>query len=203
MKTYPNKLIVMFPMRDVRDYRQTLVAIDDALVVHRDLDGVYAFELRPMVKLTAKRTNGAAAVLQRLSDDLRSGHTVVMVERDQFVDDLAALARLNATDKTREEIETAIAAVIEAKAHLLRDHLETDVPQYKANRLIVGARERCTKAKPGTANGYNYMYGVPTPRAEQMWHVLRHEWTDPRDNAQGRSNWERWCGSNRPAMIAR
>lgn len=72
--------------------------------------------------------------------------------------------------------------------------------EYLMGRYLLAARERRTKARKHEQSGLNCMYGIPTPRSEQLWHSLRHQWCSPRSNAAGRVAWENWCRANRPAM---
>ena len=200
MKNHPAKLLILFPIYEARDYRRQLTAIDDALVVHRRPDGAFLLELRPMVKLTTRGASSYAAALLRLAADLEAGHTVMIVDRDQFLGDLERLAREHAGTKDQDAVERAAQVVAERTTFQIRDHLDTDDSQYHANRTIIAARQRRTKADRNESNGLNCMHGIPTPRAEQLWHVLRHEWCDPRTTAAGTAAWERWCGQNRPDM---
>ncbi len=199
MKTHPAKLLILFPIYEARDYRRQLTAIDDALVVHRRPDGAFLLELRGMVKLTTRGANSYATALIRLAADLETGHTVIIVDRDQFLADLERLAREHA-GKDGQAVERAAQVITERTAFQVRDHMDTDDRQYQVNRFVISKRERRTKARPHESSGLNCMHGIPTPRAEQLWHVIRHELCDPRTNAAGTAAWERWCGQNRPDM---
>lgn len=200
MKTYPNKLVILFPIYEAVDYRHKLTAIDDALVVHRRARGDYQFELRPMLKLTARGHSSYGNALHRLAIDLEAGHTVLIVDRDRFLGDLETLARQHATAKNKQAVERAVQVVTERTTFQIRDHLDTDSSQYRANRMLIAARQRRTKPDRHESNSLNCRNGIPTPRAEQLWNVVRHELTDARDNHAGRAAWERWCDRNRPDM---
>lgn len=200
MTTHPPKLIVLFAIYAAQDYRRHLSAIDDALVVHRSADGRFQLELRRMVKLTAKGASGYGAFLQRLAADLEAGYRIVIVDRDTFLSDLESLAREHATDKDRDAIERAAQVVAERTRFQILDHLFDAPAQYRMGRMILAGRERRTKAKKDEQNGLNCMFGIPTPRAEQMWHSLRHQWCSPREEGAGKKAWENWCRANRPDM---
>lgn len=200
MNTHPPKLIVIHPIYSASGYRQHLTAIDDSLVVHHHADSRFQLELRPMVKLTARGASSYAAAIQQLANDLQTSHRVVIVGRDGFLADLEQLARQHATDKEREEIERAAQIIAERARYQILDSLFEAPIEYKMGRMILAARERRTKANKNEQSGLNCMFGIPTPRAEQLWHSLRHQWCSPRDNAAGRVAWEEWCRANRPPM---
>lgn len=200
MKTHPTKLLILFPMYTPVEYRHRLDAIDDALVVHRRVSGEFQFELRPMIKLSARGASSYGAALQRLATDLEAGYIVVVVDRDRFLADLEALAREHAIAKDRGAVECAAQVIAERTTFQIRDHLDSSAAQYRVNRMLVASRARRTKAYPHESNGLNCQNGIPTPRTEQLWHLIRHELTSPRDNQAGMAAWERWCRGNRPDM---
>lgn len=200
MNTHPPKLIVIHPIYSAHGYRQHLTAIDDSLVVHHHADGRFQLELRPMVKLTARGASSYAAAIQQLATDVQTSHRVVIVGRDRFLADLEQLARQHATDEEREEIERAVQIITERTRYQILDSLFEAPVEYKMGRMILAARERRTKADKNEQSGLNCMFGIPTPRAEQLWHSLRHQWCSPRGNAAGRVAWEEWCRANRPPM---
>lgn len=200
MPTYPNKLLIMFPMYQPVGYRHQLVAIDDALVVHRHGSGGWQFELRPLVKLTARGPNSYRRALERLAADLEAGHTVVIVEPDKFLADLETQARQHMTPNELVAVEKAAQVVSERTVFQVRNALDGSNAQYRANRFIIASRQRRVKANRSEGNSLNCRNGIPTPRAEQLWNVIRHELTDVRDNQAGLAAWERWCDRNRPDM---
>jgi len=200
VNTHPPKLIVIHPIYSASGYRQHLTAIDDSLVVHHHVDSRFQLELRPMVKLTARGASSYAAALQQLAIDVETSHRVVIVGRDGFLADLEQLARQHATDKEREAIERAAQIIAERGRYQILDSLFEAPVEYKMGRMILAARERRTKANKNEPSGLNCMFGIPTPRAEQLWHSLRHQWCSPRGNAAGRVAWEEWCRANRPPM---
>lgn len=203
MNTHPPKLLVIFPMHEPRDYRRHLTAIDDTLVVHHRADGSFQLDLRPMVTLKTRGTNSYATTLVRLAADLEAGYHAVIVDRDQFLGDLERLALQHATAASREEVEKAAHVVSERTRYQTSDHLDTKLSQYKAGRMIIAARPRRTEANRDEASGLNCQLGIPTPRSEQLWHSLRHEWCNPRAQAAGHAAWEKWCRANRPSMPQR
>lgn len=200
MKKHPARLIILFPIYEPRDYRRYLVAIDDALVVHRNANDAFLLELRPMAKLTGRGANTYTAALLRLAADLEAGYTVMIVDRDQFLSDLETLAREHAAASDRDAVERAVQVVTERTTFQIRDHADSSNSESRIARIIVAARERRTKPSPNEGNSFNCQRGIPTPRSEQLWHVLRHEWCDPRANTAGMAAWERWCARNRPDM---
>lgn len=199
MKTYPNKLLILFPMYVPVDYRYRLSAIDDALAVHRSPSGEYQFELRPMVKLAASGANSHASALARLAADLETGYTVVIVERDRFLADLEALARAH-PGKDKDAVERAAQIVAERTTFQVRDHLDCDSREHLVTRKLVAARPRQTKLGRDDRPGPNCIAGMPTPRTERLWHVIRDELADVRANQAGYAAWERWARQNRPDM---
>lgn len=200
MDTHPPKLLVIFPIYTPKEYRRHLTAMDDALVVHQRADGRFQLELRPMVKLTTKGQRSYGAMLRQLAADLEAGFRVVIVDRDQYLGDLERLAREHATDKDREAIERAAQVVATRTRHQILDSLFKAPAEYLFGRMLLSQRERRTKVRKGEQAGLNMMHGVPTPRSEQLWHSLRHQWCGPRENAAGRIAWEKWCHANRPDM---
>lgn len=200
MVTHPPKLIVIFAIYAAKGYRRHLSAIDDALVVHRSVDGRFRLELRPMVKLTAKGSSGYGTVLQRLASDLEAGYRIVIVDRDTFLADLESLARAHATDKDRDAIERAAQIVTERTTFQILDHLFDASVEYRMGRMILAGRERRTKADRNEQDSLNCQVGIPTPRSEQLWHSLRHQWCSPRDEGAGKKAWQDWCRANRPDM---
>lgn len=90
--------------------------------------------------------------------------------------------------------------IVERARYQIQDHLDTDDPHSEFGRALIASRERRTKATPGESNGLNCRHGVPTPRAEQLWHVIRYELVDVRSQQRGMAAWERWCRRNRPDM---
>ncbi len=200
MVTHPPKLIVIFAIYAAKDYRRYLSAIDDALVVHRSVDGRVRLELRPMVKLTARGASSYGAVLQRLAADLEAGYRIVIVDRDTFLANLESLALEHATASDRDAIERAAQIIAERTPFQIFDHLFDAPVEYRMGRMILGGRKRRTKADRNEQNGLNCMFGIPTPRSEQLWHSLRHQWCTPRDEGAGKKAWQDWCHSNRPDM---
>ncbi|KKI17944.1 hypothetical protein XM50_17215 [Sphingomonas sp. Ag1] len=187
-------------MYTAREYRRHLTAIDDALIVHRYADGRFQLELRPMVKLASRGAKSYGAALRQLAADLEAGYRAVIVDRDNFLSDLEQLAREHATDKDRDEIERAAQVVAERTRHQVWDSLFEAPAEYRMGRMLLAARQRRTKADRDEQNGLNCMFGIPTPRTEQLWHSLRHQWCSPRSNAAGKAAWENWCRANRPNM---
>ena len=200
MVTHPTKLIVIFAIYAAKGYRRHLSAIDDALVVHRSVDGRFRLELRPMVKLTAKGASSYGTILRRLAADLEAGYRIVIVDRDTFLADLESLARAHATDKDRDAIERAAQVVTERTTFQILDHLFDAPVEYRMGRMILAGRERRTKADRNEQDGLNCQLGIPTPRSEQLWHSLRHQWCSPRDEGAGKKAWQDWCRANRPDM---
>lgn len=200
MDTHPAKLVVIHPMYTAREYRRHLTAIDDALVVHRYADGRFHLELRPMMKLAARGAKSYGAALRQLAADLETGHRVVIVDRDRFLADLEQRAREHAIDKERELVERAAQIIAERTRYQILDSLFEAPAEYRMGRMILAGRERRTKADKNEQSGLNCMFGIPTPRSEQLWHSLRHQWCSPRGNAAGRTAWENWCRANRPPM---
>lgn len=200
MNKHPTKLIVMVPIYSVQGRRRVLSAIDDAVVVHHGADGRFALEHRQMVTLSAAGANSYAAALVRLADDLLHSHRIVVVDRDDFVRDLEQQARDHATDESRDAIELAAQVVAERTTFQLFDHRFKSTAEYEIAREIIGMRQRRTKPDRNERPGLNLQNGVVTPRAEQLWHTLRHEWCSPRTEQEGRLAWEAWCRRNRPSM---
>ncbi len=198
MQFHPTKLIVIFPMWQAKDCRRHLFAVDDALVVHHHL-GEFQLEHRPIEKLRTRGVHSYGAAFLRLAADLEAGYRFVIVDRNRFLRDLEYLAREHAVEKDRSEIQRA-AQVIAARHAQIDDHLRTADSEYLFGRVILGQRERRTKVRKGEQAGINMQCGVPTPRSEQLWHSLRHEWCSPRDQQAGMAAWKRWCQWNRPAM---
>lgn len=200
MDTHPPKLVIIHAMYEAREYRRHLTAIDDSLVVHRHGDGRFQLELRPMVKLTARGAKSYGAALRQLADDLETGHRAVIVDRDTFLGNLERHARAHATDKDRAAIERAAQVITERTRFQVLDSLFEAPAEYRMGRMLLAGRERRTRANRGEQDGLNCMCGIPTPRTEQLWHSLRHQWCSPRGNAAGRAAWESWCRANRPDM---
>ena len=184
MKIYPNKLLILFPMYAPVDYRYHLTAIDDALVIHRSAAGEYQFELRPMTKLSATGANSYAKTLVRLAADLEAGYTVVIVERDRFLADLEALARVQ-TGKDMDAVELAAGdkqitpAVVEGFGALLKsrlagpdDKLRRDCVRMLVDRVEVGDRRiRITGSRTALARAAmaGDSLGQQVPKAEREW----------------------------------
>lgn len=200
MVTHPTKLIVIFAIYAAKGYRRHLSAIDDALVVHRSVDCRFRLELRPMVKLTAKGASSYGTILRRLAADLEAGYRIVIVDRDTFLADLESLARAHATDKDRDAIERAAQVVTERTTFQILDHLFDAPVEYRMGRMILAGRERRAKADRNEQDGLNCQLGIPTPRSEQLWHSLRHQWCSPRDEGAGKKAWQDWCRANRPNL---
>lgn len=195
--TYPDKLIVLVPMHKVQDYRRRLSAVDDAVVVHRRPDGQFVFELRPMASLSP-RTYGKYLVA--LAADLETGHTFIIVDRDQFIDDLQALALAHATAKEREAVERACRIVAERTRYQIRDHLDVSNAQHQLCCKMIVSAPRETKPNPRRRTDLNYRQGIPVPRSERLWNVIRDDLLDVRAAQQARAAWERWADGNRPDM---
>lgn len=200
MDTHPPKLVVIHPMYTAREYRRHLTALDDSLIVHRHADGRFQLELRPMVKLKARGAKSYGNALRQLAADLESGYRAVIVDRDRFLADLEQLAGEHATDKDREDIERAAQVIAERTRHQVWDSLFEAPAEYRMGRMLLAARERRTKADRNEQSGLNCQFGIPTPRTEQLWHSLRHQWCSPRGNSAGKVAWESWCRANRPDM---
>ena len=200
MNKHPTKLIVMVPIYTVKNSRRILSAIDDAVVVHHHADGRFDLGHRPMVILTPTGITSYAAALAHLADDLQRSHRIVMVDRDDVVANLVQQARDHATDQDRGAIEQAAQLIAERTTFQLFDHMFKGTSEYEISRQLIGMRERRTKPDRHEQPGLNLQCGVVTPRAEQLWHVLRHEWCSPRLEQEGRLSWEAWCRRNRPSL---
>lgn len=200
MDTHPAKLVVIHPMYEAREYRRHLVAIDDSLVVHHSADGRFQLELRPMVKLTTRGAKSYGAALQQIARDVETGHRVIIVGRDRFLADLEQLALDHATDKDRDALERAVQLITERTRHQVWDSLFDAPWEYQIGRTLLAGRQRRTRPDKNELSGLNCMFGIPTPRTEQLWHSLRHQWCSPRIQSAGRAAWENWCRANRPAI---
>ena len=79
-------------------------AADDALVVHRDVEGRFRFAMRDMTKLGPR---SYAKWLIRFAADLAAGYVAVVVGRDTFLADIERLARdhVSAADRDALELE--------------------------------------------------------------------------------------------------
>lgn len=200
MNKHPTKLIVMVPIYTAKGCRHVLRAVDDAVVVHHHADGWFDLGHRPMVSLSATGSNSYAAALGRLADDLQRSYRIVIVDRDDFVANLVQQARDHATDKDRDAIEQAARVITERTTFQLFDHMFKGTAEYEIARQLIGMRDRRTKPDRNEQPGLNLQHGIVTPRAEQLWHVLRHEWCGPRSEQEGRLAWEAWCRRNRPSL---
>ena len=200
MNKHPTKLIVMVPVYTVKGCRRVLSAIDDAVVVHHHADGQFDLGHRSMVSLTPTGTTSYAAALARLADDLQRSYRIVIIDRDDVVANLVQLARDHATDEGRGAIEQAVQVIAERTTFQLFDHLFKGTTEYEIARQLIGMRERRTKPDRDEQPGLNMQGGIITPRAEQLWHVLRNEWCSPRLEQEGRLAWEAWCRRNRPSL---
>lgn len=196
MNLYPTKLKILFPMYQAKDYRHHLTAIDDALIVHRRVDGEFLLQLDSLRKLGAR---SFARCLIDLAADLEAGYTLMIVDRDRFLTELEALARKHASAKERDEVERSAQLVAEHVQYRIRDHLDASI-QYKAARMIIASRARRTKADPGESSGLNSQHGIPTPRSEQLWHTVIDELCEVRTVHRGLAAWHRWTRANRPSI---
>lgn len=198
MTPYPNKLKILFPMRELRDYRRHLVALDDTFVVHRRSDGEFLMQLDPLMKLGAR---SYAKCFIGIAADLEAGYTFMIVDRDQFLADIEALARKHAANKDRNAVERAAQLIAEHTRYRLRNHLEDgDDVQSQANRMVIASRARRTKCTGGEVQGLTQMWGIPVPRTEQLWHTIAGELCDVRAAHRARAAWQRWTRANRPPM---
>lgn len=198
MTPYPAKLKILFPMRELRDYRRHLVALDDTFVVHRRSDGEFLMQLDPLQKLGAR---SYAKCFIRIAADLEAGYSFVIVDRDRFLADIEALAREHAASKDRDAVERAAQLIAEHTRYRIRDHLEdSDDIQSRANRMLIASRPRRTKCTGGEVRGVSQMWGIPTPRTEQLWHTIVGELCDVRAAHRARAAWQRWTRANRPPM---
>ena len=197
--TYPDKLIVLFPMHQPREYRRPLSAVDDALVVHRRPDGEWLLELRRMAKLGPRRY---ASYLRQVAADLEAGYTLVIVDRDEFLEELTRLALANATAREREATERAAQIIDERRRFQTRNHDEALDIEHQFGRSLIASRERRTRAYAyeKNRNTLNCRFGVPTPRSEQLWHSIRSDLCDVRTEQQGMIAWQRWTQRDRPDM---
>ena len=199
MLHHPDKLIVLMPMYEAIEYRRTLIALDDALVVHIAPDGQFLLHLRPMQKLGPR---SYVACFAGIAADLAAGYALALPEPERFFADLEALARQYGSAKDHAAIERAAHAIAERTRYQVRNVLEGDI-HHQVGRMIIVARERRTKTDRNERDGVNCQRGVPTPRSEQLWHSLRSEWCDVRTSQRGKAAWERWAQHNRPDMRAR
>jgi hypothetical protein len=199
VNVHPAKLVVLFPMFVPRDYRRHLTAIDDGFVVHVGADGTFRFQLRPLRRL-GPRSYGSAII--GLADDLESGHVVVIVGREGFVNALEPLAREHARPAEAKAVERAMAIVAEHTGRRLLDHLECGAdPEHRLGRALVAQRARRTRARKGDRDdGVSCMHGIPVPRAEQLWHSLRSELCNVRTAQHAYAAWKQWVGRNRPDL---
>ena len=86
---------------------------------------------------------------------------------------------------TLEAIERAAQVITERTRFQVWDSLFEAPAEYRMGRMLLAGRERRTRANRGEQDGLNCMCGIPTPRTEQLWHSLRHQWCSPRGNAAG------------------
>jgi len=198
MTPYPPKLKILFPMRQLRDYRRHLVALDDTFVVHRRSDGEFLMQLDPLMKLGAR---SYPKCFIDIAADLEAGYSFVIVDRDQFLADIESLARKHAANKDRDAVERAAQLIAEHTRYRIRNHREdSDDIQSRANRMLIASRPRRTKRTGGEVQGLTQMWGIPTPRTEQLWHTIAGELCDVRAAHRARAAWQRWTRANRPPM---
>ncbi len=123
MNAHPAKLLILFPMYEPHGVRQRLSAIDDALVVHRDVEGRFRFAMRDMTKLGPR---SYAKWLIRFAADLAAGYVAVVVGRDAFLADIERLARDHVSAADRDALELAVQAITERTRHQILDPVEGD-----------------------------------------------------------------------------
>jgi hypothetical protein len=113
--------------------------------------------------------------LRRLATDLEAGYHTVVVDRDRYLGDLERLAHDHATDKDRDAIERVAQIVTDRTRHLILDSLFEAPAENRFGRIILVGRARRTKADKHEQPGLNCIYGIPTPRSEQLWHSPSHQ----------------------------
>ncbi len=198
LKDHPDRLGVIFPIYDSKDYIKELASIDDALMVHRDNDGRFSFALRPLHRFKARNYG---AWLIDFARDLRAEYTMVVIDRDIFIPAIIDCARRHAAASQRAAIEEAVEIIGEHQSCIL-DHLDSDDKSFSAGRAIIAGRERRTKADPGESDSFSCVDGLPTPRSEQIWNTFVAEWCDPRMAQHGQVAWKDWIHNHRPDMLA-
>lgn len=200
MDCHPPKLAVMWPMWQVRNCRSDLSAMDDGLVVHQHPDGRFELEHQPMFRFVSRGQNGHLACLLRIASQLERNYRLVVVDQHRFFRDLIDLARTRKSQSARDDIDWARQVLDERAPFQITDHLFDAPTEYMLGRAMLGGRERRTQKRRNERAGLNMMGGVVTPRTEQLWHSLRHQWCSPRLQQGGHRAWIKWCLSNRPPI---
>jgi hypothetical protein len=198
MNAHPAKLLILFPMYEPHGVRQRLSAIDDALVVHRDVEGRFRFAMRDMTKLGPR---SYAKWLIRFAADLAAGYVAVVVGRDTFLADIERLARDHVSAADRDALELAVQAITERTRHQILDPVEGDGDrECQLYRTVIVRRPKRSGKRDWSRHGVECINGIPVPRVEQLWRVYCGEWCDVRGAQHGLAAWKDWARRNRPDL---
>jgi hypothetical protein len=198
MNVHPAKLLILFPMYQPEGVRQRLSAIDDALVVHRDVEGRFRFEMRDMVRLGPR---SYAKWLIRFAADLAAGYVAVVVGRDAFLADVERLARDHVSAADRDALELAVQTIAERTRHQILDPVEGEGDrECQIYRMVIVRRPKRVGKRDWSRHGVECINGIPVPRVEQLWRVYCGEWCDVRGAQHGLAAWKDWARRNRPNL---
>lgn len=197
MKSYPEKLLILFPVYKLVEYRYELTAIDDVFVVHRHAPEDFLFELRPPLNLTTRGANSYSSVLRDLAEVLEDGYHLLIVDRDRFLENLEAMALRHAPAKSRTAVDQAIQLITDRTPVQIHDHRFVGRGYYEVRRMSAGHYPRKT-GRCQNLDSPDCMFHVWTPRGERMWHLLVEELLDPTTAAAAMAAWKGWCARNRP-----
>lgn len=200
MERHPPWLAIMWPMWKVEGCRSVLHGMDDGLFVHQHADGRFELQHRPMYRFVSRGRNSALGTLTALASNLEAGYHFVIVDDQRFLRDLTALAKARTSQDARNDIEWALEVIGERASRQITDHLFEAPSEYMMGRTLLGMREHRNRKRRGEMTGLNLMGGVVTPRTEQLWHSLRHQWCSPRLEQGGHRAWIRWCMQGRPPI---
>lgn len=140
MKSYPEKLLILYKLVE---YRYVLTAIDDVFVMHHRAPDDFLFELRPPLNLTMLGTNSYSSALLDLAGDLEDGYHL-LVNRDQFLENLEAMALRHAPAKSRDAVDEAVQLIAERTPVQIHHHRDTTSNLYSIKRMCVGSDPRKT-----------------------------------------------------------
>lgn len=193
----PLRLVIHVPLREERDYRQTLVGMKHALRV--DLDkSLCTYDLLPQVR---PRKGQEHQILEYLADQLGQGLTLMVWDTDLLLQDLEEIFRQTSTrnPKIVKAVQAAWNSISAADDEQLID-LRSFIKFPGGHYLDLVVSRETARVSPKTLRVMRRSRQPNLPRSEEIWGVLHPLILSNTQAAEAWKAFLNWRNRNRPRM---
>lgn len=195
---HPLLLVIHAPLREKRDFRQTLVGLKHALCV--SVDGtICTYDLLPSLK---PRKGQEHQILPTLAAQLKQGWTICVWDADRFLLELKQIVDGVRIDRPalRAPVDEAWKAISDADDEQLIDMRTFEKLPNGHYVAVIAARENFDyDAQPPRSRRRLLAYRPKArPVSEDFWGVLHSLIMSKSEAAHAWATYGRWVATNRP-----